>query len=130
MQLEEAIVGVVCGGCMVVWRGPLWFWLTVILKSAITMSGLQKLLINNNLSVKQETCKASQPKITLRKLRLLMIAFVAMSLKIELLQSSCGSIFPTFPMKIAEGACSEYPRETLRPPAFLVATLLNASLRS
>lgn len=130
MQLEEAIVGVVCGGCMVVWRGPLWFWLTVILKSAITMSGLQKLLINNNLSVKQETCKASQPKITLRKLRLLMIAFVAMSLKIELLQSSCGSIFPTFPMKIAEGACSEYPRETLRPPAFLVATQLNASLRS
>ena len=130
MQLEEAIVGVVCGGCMVVWRAPLWFWLTVILKSAITMSGLQKLLINNNLSVKQETCKASQPKITLRKLRLLMIAFVAMSLKIELLQSSCGSIFPTFPMKIAEGACSEYPRETLRPPAFLVATQLNASLRS
>lgn len=130
MQLEEAIVGVVCGGCMVVWRGPLWFWLTVILKSAITLSGLQKLLINNNLSVKQETCKASQPKITLRKLRLLMIAFVAMSLKIELLQSSCGSIFPTFPMKIAEGACSEYPRETLRPPAFLVATQLNASLRS
>lgn len=130
MQLEEAIVGVVCGGCMVVWHGPLWFWLTVILKSAITMSGLQKLLINNNLSVKQETCKASQPKITLRKLRLLMIAFVAMSLKIELLQSSCGSIFPTFPMKIAEGACSEYPRETLRPPAFLVATQLNASLRS
>ena len=130
MQLEEAIVGVVCGGCMVVWRGPLWFWLTVMLKSAITMSGLQKLLINNNLSVKQETCKASQPKITLRKLRLLMIAFVAMSLKIELLQSSCGSIFPTFPMKIAEGACSEYPRETLRPPAFLVATQLNASLRS
>lgn len=130
MQLEEAIVGVVCGGCMVVWRGPLWFWLTVILKSAISMSGLQKLLINNNLSVKQETCKASQPKITLRKLRLLMIAFVAMSLKIELLQSSCGSIFPTFPMKIAEGACSEYPRETLRPPAFLVATQLNASLRS
>lgn len=130
MQLEEAIVGVVCGGCMVVWRGPLWFWLTVILKSAITMSGLQKLLINNNLSVKQETCKASQPKITLRKLRLLMIAFVAMSLKIELLQSSCGSIFPTFPMKIAEGACSEYPRETLRPPAFLVANQLNASLRS
>lgn len=130
MQLEEAIVGVVCGGCMVVWRGPLWFWLTVILKSAITMSGLQKLLINNNLSVKQETCKASQPKITPRKLRLLMIAFVAMSLKIELLQSSCGSIFPTFPMKIAEGACSEYPRETLRPPAFLVATQLNASLRS
>ena len=129
MQLEEAIVGVVCGGCMVVWRGPLWFWLTVILKSAIIMSGLQK-LINNNLSVKQETCKASQPKITLRKLRLLMIAFVAMSLKIELLQSSCGSIFPTFPMKIAEGACSEYPRETLRPPAFLVATQLNASLRS
>lgn len=123
-------MGVVCGGCMVVWRGPLWFWLTVILKSAITMSGLQKLLINNNLSVKQETCKASQPKITLRKLRLLMIAFVAMSLKIELLQSSCGSIFPTFPMKIAEGACSEYPRETLRPPAFLVATQLNASLRS
>lgn len=130
MQVEEAIVGVVCGGCMVVWRGPLWFWLTVILKSAITMSGLQKLLINNNLSVKQETCKASQPKITLRKLRLLMIAFVAMSLKIELLQSSCGSIFPTFPMKIAEGACSEYPRETLRPPAFLVATQLNGSLRS
>lgn len=130
MQLEEAIVGVVCGGCMVVWRGPLWFWLTVMLKSAITMSGLQKLLINNNLSVKQETCKASQPKITLRKLRLLMIAFVAMSLKIELLQSSCGSIFPTFPMKIAEGACSEYPRETLRPPAFLVATQLNGSLRS
>lgn len=130
MQLEEAIVGVVCGGCMVVWRGLLWFWLTVMLKSAITMSGLQKLLINNNLSVKQETCKASQPKITLRKLRLLMIAFVAMSLKIELLQSSCGSIFPTFPMKIAEGACSEYPRETLRPPAFLVATQLNASLRS
>lgn len=129
MQLEEAIVGVVCGGCMVVWRGPLWFWLTVILKSAITMSGLQKLLINNNLSVKQETCKASQPKITLRKLRLLMIAFVAMSLKIELLQSSCGSIFPTFPMKIAEGACSEYPRETLRLPAFLVATQL-VSLRS
>lgn len=129
MQLEEAIVGVVCGGCMVVWRGPLWFWLTVILKSAIIMSGLQK-LINNNLSVKQETCKASQPKITLRKLRLLMIAFVAMSLKIELLQSSCGSIFPTFPMKIAEGACSEYRRETLRPPAFLVATQLNASLRS
>lgn len=123
-------MGVVCGGCMVVWRGPLWFWFTVILKSAITMSGLQKLLINNNLSVKQETCKASQPKITLRKLRLLMIAFVAMSLKIELLQSSCGSIFPTFPMKIAEGACSEYPRETLRPPAFLVATQLNASLRS
>ena len=123
-------MGVVCGGCMVVWRGPLWFWLTVILKSAITMSGLQKLLINNNLSVKQETCKASQPKITLRKLRLLMIAFVAMSLKIELLQSSCGSIFPTFPMKIAEGACSEYRRETLRPPAFLVATQLNASLRS
>ena len=123
-------MGVVCGGCMVVWRGPLWFWLTVILKSAITLSGLQKLLINNNLSVKQETCKASQPKITLRKLRLLMIAFVAMSLKIELLQSSCGSIFPTFPMKIAEGACSEYPRETLRPPAFLVATQLNASLRS
>ena len=123
-------MGVVCGGCMVVWRGPLWFWLTVILKSAITMSGLQKLLINNNLSVKKETCKASQPKITLRKLRLLMIAFVAMSLKIELLQSSCGSIFPTFPMKIAEGACSEYPRETLRPPAFLVATQLNASLRS
>ena len=123
-------MGVVCGGCMVVWRGPLWFWLTVMLKSAITMSGLQKLLINNNLSVKQETCKASQPKITLRKLRLLMIAFVAMSLKIELLQSSCGSIFPTFPMKIAEGACSEYPRETLRPPAFLVATQLNASLRS
>ena len=123
-------MGVVCGGCMVVWRGPLWFWLTVILKSAITMSGLQKLLINNNLSVKQETCKASQPKMTLRKLRLLMIAFVAMSLKIELLQSSCGSIFPTFPMKIAEGACSEYPRETLRPPAFLVATQLNASLRS
>ena len=123
-------MGVVCGGCMVVWRGPLWFWLTVILKSAITMSGLQKLLINNNLSVKQETCKASQPKITLRKLRLLMIAFVAMSLKIELLQSSCGSIFPTFPMKKAEGACSEYPRETLRPPAFLVATQLNASLRS
>ena len=123
-------MGVVCGGCMVVWRGPLWFWLTVILKSAISMSGLQKLLINNNLSVKQETCKASQPKITLRKLRLLMIAFVAMSLKIELLQSSCGSIFPTFPMKIAEGACSEYPRETLRPPAFLVATQLNASLRS
>ena len=123
-------MGVVCGGCMVVWRGPLWFWLTVILKSAITMSGLRKLLINNNLSVKQETCKASQPKITLRKLRLLMIAFVAMSLKIELLQSSCGSIFPTFPMKIAEGACSEYPRETLRPPAFLVATQLNASLRS
>ena len=123
-------MGVVCGDCMVVWRGPLWFWLTVILKSAITMSGLQKLLINNNLSVKQETCKASQPKITLRKLRLLMIAFVAMSLKIELLQSSCGSIFPTFPMKIAEGACSEYPRETLRPPAFLVATQLNASLRS
>ena len=123
-------MGVVCGGCMVVWRGPLWFWLTVILKSAITMSGLQKLLINNNLSVKQETCKASQPKITLRKLRLLMIAFVAMSLKIELLQSSCGSIFPTFPMKIAEGACSEYPRETLRPPAFLVATQLNGSLRS
>ena len=123
-------MGVVCGGCMVVWRAPLWFWLTVILKSAITMSGLQKLLINNNLSVKQETCKASQPKITLRKLRLLMIAFVAMSLKIELLQSSCGSIFPTFPMKIAEGACSEYPRETLRPPAFLVATQLNASLRS
>ena len=123
-------MGVVCGGCMVVWRGPLWFWLTVILKSAITMSGLQKLLINNNLSVKQETCKASQPKITLRKLRLLMIAFVAMSLKIELLQSSCGSIFPTFPMKIAEGACSEYPRETLRPPAFLVVTQLNASLRS
>ena len=122
-------MGVVCGGCMVVWRGPLWFWLTVILKSAIIMSGLQK-LINNNLSVKQETCKASQPKITLRKLRLLMIAFVAMSLKIELLQSSCGSIFPTFPMKIAEGACSEYPRETLRPPAFLVATQLNASLRS
>ena len=130
MQLEEAIVGVVCSGCMVVWRGLLWFWLTVMLKSAITMSGLQKLLINNNLSVKQETCKASQPKITLRKLRLLMIAFVAMSLKIELLQSSCGSIFPTFPMKIAEGACSEYPRETLRPPAFLVATQLNASLRS
>ena len=97
-------MGVVCGGCMVVWRGPLWFWLTVILKSAITMSGLQKLLINNNLSVKQETCKASQPKMTLRKLRLLMIAFVAMSLKIEPLQSSCGSIFPTFPMKIAEGA--------------------------
>lgn len=129
MQLEEAIVGVVCGGCMVVWRGPLWFWLTVILKSAITMSGLQKLLINNNLSVKQKTCKASQPKITLRKLRLLMIAFVAMSLKIELLQSSCGSIFPTFPMKIAEGACSEYPRETLRLPAFLVATQL-VSLRS
>lgn len=129
MQLEEAIVGVVCGGCMVVWRGPLWFWLTVILKSAITMSGLRKLLINNNLSVKQETCKASQPKITLRKLRLLMIAFVAMSLKIELLQSSCGSIFPTFPMKIAEGACSEYPRETLRLPAFLVATQL-VSLRS
>ena len=94
------------------------------------MSGLQKLLINNNLSVKQETCKASQPKITLRKLRLLMIAFVAMSLKIGLLQSSCGSIFPTFPMKIAEGACSKYPRETLRPPAFLVATQLNASLRS
>ena len=123
-------MGVVCGGCMVVWLGPLWFWLTVMLKSAITMSGLQKLLINNNLSVKQETCKASQPKITLRKLRLLMIAFVAMSLKIELLQSSCGSIFPTFPMKIAEGACSEYPRETLRPPAFLVATQLNASLRS
>ena len=123
-------MGVVCGGCMVVWRGPLWFWLTVILKSAITMSGLQKLLINNNLSVKQETCKASQPKITLRKLRLLMIAFVAMSLKIELLQRSCGSIFPMFPMKIAEGACSEYPRETLRPPAFLVATQLNASLRS
>ena len=123
-------MGVVCGGCMVVWRGPLWFWLTVILKSAITLSGLQKLLINNNLSLKQETCKASQPKITLRKLRLLMIAFVAMSLKIELLQSSCGSIFPTFPMKIAEGACSEYPRETLRPPAFLVATQLNASLRS
>ena len=123
-------MGVVCGGCMVVWRGLLWFWLTVMLKSAITMSGLQKLLINNNLSVKQETCKASQPKITLRKLRLLMIAFVAMSLKIELLQSSCGSIFPTFPMKIAEGACSEYPRETLRPPAFLVATQLNASLRS
>ena len=123
-------MGVVCGGCMVVWRGPLWFWLTVMLKSAITMSGLQKLLINNNLSVKQETCKASQPKMTLRKLRLLMIAFVAMSLKIELLQSSCGSIFPTFPMKIAEGACSEYPRETLRPPAFLVATQLNASLRS
>ena len=123
-------MGVVCGGCMVVWRGPLWFWSTVILKSAISMSGLQKLLINNNLSVKQETCKASQPKITLRKLRLLMIAFVAMSLKIELLQSSCGSIFPTFPMKIAEGACSEYPRETLRPPAFLVATQLNASLRS
>ena len=130
MQLEEAIVSAVCGGCMVVWRGPLWFWLTLILKSAITMSGLQKLLINNNLSVKQETCKASQPKITLRKLRLLMIAFVAMSLKIGLLQSSCGSIFPTFPMKIAEGACSEYPRETLRPPAFLVATQLNASLRS
>lgn len=130
MQLEEAIVGVVCGGCMVVWRGPLWVWLTVILKSAISMSGLQKLLINNNLSVKQETCKASQPKITLRKLRLLMIAFVAMSLKIELLQSSCGSFFPTFPMKIAERACSEYPRETLRPPAFLVATQLNASLRS
>ena len=123
-------MGVVCGGCMVVWRGPLWFWLTVMLKSAITMSGLQKLLINNNLSVKQETCKASQPKITLRKLRLLMIAFVAMSLKIELLQSSCGSIFPSFPMKIAEGACSEYPRETLRPPAFLVATQLNGSLRS
>ena len=123
-------MGVVCGGCMVVWRGPLWFCLTVILKSAITMSGLQKLLVNNNLSVKQETCKASQPKMTLRKLRLLMIAFVAMSLKIELLQSSCGSIFPTFPMKIAEGACSEYPRETLRPPAFLVATQLNASLRS
>ena len=123
-------MGVVCGGCMVVWRGPLWFWFTVILKSAITMSGLQKLLINNNLSVKQETCKASQPKITLRKLRLLMIAFVAMSLKIELLQSSCGSIFPTFAMKIAEGACSEYRRETLRPPAFLVATQLNASLRS
>ena len=122
-------MGVVCGGCMVVWRGPLWFWLTVILKSAITMSGLQKLLINNNLSVKQKTCKASQPKITLRKLRLLMIAFVAMSLKIELLQSSCGSIFPTFPMKIAEGACSEYPRETLRLPAFLVATQL-VSLRS
>ena len=122
-------MGVVCGGCMVVWRGPLWFWLTVILKSAITMSGLRKLLINNNLSVKQETCKASQPKITLRKLRLLMIAFVAMSLKIELLQSSCGSIFPTFPMKIAEGACSEYPRETLRLPAFLVATQL-VSLRS
>ena len=123
-------MGVVCGGCMVVWLGPLWFWLTVMLKSAITMSGLQKLLINNNLSVKQETYKASQPKITPRKLRLLMIAFVAMSLKIELLQSSCDSIFPTFPMKIAEGACSEYPRETLRPPAFLVATQLNASLRS
>ena len=50
-------MGVVCGGCMVVRRGPLWFWLTVMLKSAITMSGLQKLLINNNLSVKQETCK-------------------------------------------------------------------------
>ena len=57
MQLEEAIVGVVCGGCMVVWRGPLWFWLTVMLKSAITMSGVQKLLINNYLSVKQETCE-------------------------------------------------------------------------
>ena len=25
MQLEEAIVGVVCGGCMVVWRGPFFF---------------------------------------------------------------------------------------------------------
>ena len=55
MQLEEAIVGLVCGGCMVVWRGPLWFWLAVMLKSAITMSGLKKLLINNNLCVKQET---------------------------------------------------------------------------
>ena len=55
MQLEEAIVGLVCGGCMVVWRGPLWFWLIVMLKSAITMSGLKKLLINNNLCVKQET---------------------------------------------------------------------------
>ena len=96
MQLEEAIVGVVCGGCMVVWRGPLWFWLTVILKSAISMSGLQKLLINNNLSVKQETCKASQPKITLRKLRLLMIAFVAMSLKIELLKILVVLFFPRF----------------------------------
>lgn len=48
---------VVCDGFWVVRRGPLWFWLTVMLKSAITMSGLNKLLINNNLSVKQETWK-------------------------------------------------------------------------
>lgn len=49
---------------------------------------------------------------------------------IEHLQSSCGSIFPTFPMKVAEGACSEHPGEIFRPPAFLEATLLNSGLKS